>query len=714
MPKYVRRCYWLGPLVLAALLFASLRARADSPPALVVPTEDAVSLEGHLDVLFDTTRSLQFEQVRSPEHAAAFVPVGHRSFAKALREGMVWLRFTIENGSEQRLDRFLQIHNNQADEVEVFLLDDAGMYHRYQAGENTEIANRLIPLAKPTFPVSLGPHQRKTHYVRLYAEGALAAGLQVATWPRLMADSEQQRLMSGFLWGIFFLVFVYCTYFYARFRETLYGWLSLAAFGFQLAITWYMTGDGGYWFLSAANRPWFSNRISLLGLTIAAGGTLSFLRELLAVPKHSPLLDRVLRIIQWFYLIWAVAVFVLPYLVSARVMPLMVALNFVPTLAAVVFAFRGDRVAKLVTISSSAMMLGSLVSIARTFGLLSDDFLSNNAPLLGFALHIVVLSAAVADRMDENRRTRQKALEDRLAEAERNAALTRTFARFVPMEFLDRLDRRNITDIELGVGIEKRMTTLFSDIRSFTSLVEQMTPQENFSFINEYLGYMEPEIHDNHGFIDKYIGDAIMALFDGEDGGALHAVRAAIGMHRALERYNNARIVRNQRPLEIGIGLHTGRLMLGTIGGRDRLNASVIGDSVNLASRIEGMTKAYGARLLITEATAQLLSPDAGFQLRPVDRVRVRGKSEAVTVYEVLDAETADRRASKLAALPDHERAWQLYQAGDFVAARDAFAACQQRFPADPLFALHMSRCSALLQQEPAAAWDGVISLDHK
>lgn len=181
MPKYVRRCYWLGPLVLAALLFASLRARADSPPALVVPTEDAVSLEGHLDVLFDTTRSLQFEQVRSPEHAAAFVPVGHRSFAKALREGMVWLRFTIENGSEQRLDRFLQIHNNQADEVEVFLLDDAGMYHRYQAGENTEIANRLIPLAKPTFPVSLGPHQRKTHYVRLYAEGALAAGLQVAT-----------------------------------------------------------------------------------------------------------------------------------------------------------------------------------------------------------------------------------------------------------------------------------------------------------------------------------------------------------------------------------------------------------------------------------------------------------------------------------------------------------------------------------------------------
>lgn len=421
-----------------------------------------------------------------------------------------------------------------------------------------------------------------------------------------------------------------------------------------------------------------------------------------------------MRAIRLFYFVWAIAVFLLPYLVSARLMPWVIGLNFVPTLAAVVLAFRGDRVARLVTISSSGMMVGSLVAIGRTFGLLSDGFLTNYAPLLGFALHIVVLSAAVADRMDENRRTRQKALEDRLVEAERSAAISRIFARFVPMEFLERLDRRNITDIELGLGIEKSMTTLFSDIRSFTLLVEQMTPQESFSFINEYLSYMEPEIHANKGFIDKYIGDAIMALFDGEDEGALHAVRASIGMQRALERFNVVRRSRSQRPIAIGIGLHTGRIMLGTIGGRERLNASVIGDAVNLASRIEGMTKAYGARLLITQATAKLLPASAGILLRTVDRVRVQGKSEAVTVYEVLDAETDERRASKLAALPEHQRAWRLYQAGDFAQARDAFVTCQQKFPDDPLFERHIQRCAALLQKTPPVPWDGAVSLDHK
>lgn len=203
MPTDTRVRRWLGFFWLAAILFAAMQAQAQSPPALVSPAAEAVSLDGHLDVLFDPTRALPFDEVRSPKHADDFHPVGRKSFAKALREGTVWIRFRIENPSNESLLRFLHIHNNQIDEVEAFLFEDDGSYHRYQAGENTEISSRLIPVANPTFPLSLSPHQQKTHYLRFYAEGALAARLQIETWPRIVADAEQQNSMSGFLWGIF-------------------------------------------------------------------------------------------------------------------------------------------------------------------------------------------------------------------------------------------------------------------------------------------------------------------------------------------------------------------------------------------------------------------------------------------------------------------------------------------------------------------------------
>ena len=284
------------------------------------------------------------------------------------------------------------------------------------------------------------------------------------------------------------------------------------------------------------------------------------------------------------------------------------------------------------------------------------------ASTFAFAFYILVLAMAAGDRIAQNRVEREQALKARLAEAERNAQLTRTFTRFVPMEFLDRLQRKDITEFELGQGTEKVMTTLFSDIRGFTSMVESMSPQENFAFINEYLGYMEPAIHENGGFIDKYIGDAVMALFD--DGspaetGALRGVRAAVAMQRGVDAFNVMRQRRGESEIAIGLGLHTGSVMLGTIGGRDRLNASVIGDAVNLASRVEGMTKIYSARILITETTADALPDGHGFRLRVADRVRVKGKNAPVTVLEVLDGEPPEQRERKLRTLTAYQSAWR-------------------------------------------------------
>lgn len=154
---------------------------------------------------------------------------------------------------------------------------------------------------------------------------------------------------------------------------------------------------------------------------------------------------------------------------------------------------------------------------------------------------------------------------------------------------------KDIKDVELGDQIQKQMTVFFSDIRSFTELSESMSPMENFNFINSYLKRINPIIRKHNGFIDKFIGDAVMAIFpeSPED-----AISAAIEIQLEVRKYNSHRHNNGYRPIQIGIGINTGSLMMGTVGDSNRMDTTVIGDTVNLASRLESLTKQYFCQLL--------------------------------------------------------------------------------------------------------------------
>lgn len=216
-----------------------------------------------------------------------------------------------------------------------------------------------------------------------------------------------------------------------------------------------------------------------------------------------------------------------------------------------------------------------------------------------------------------------------------SADLTRTnqsYSRFVPLEFLKFLGKKNITEIELGDQTQKEMTILFSDIRSFTQLSEKMTPKDNFDFLNSYMGRMGPIIRKHGGFVDKYLGDGIMALFpDSPD----DAVEAAKEMKSTLEEHNQSRLERNYDPIRIGIGIHTGVLMLGTIGEEARMDGTVISDAVNLASRIEGLTKEYGADILLSDESYQKIRNRRKYTFQELGKVSVKGKENMIGVYEV-------------------------------------------------------------------------------
>ena len=208
--------------------------------------------------------------------------------------------------------------------------------------------------------------------------------------------------------------------------------------------------------------------------------------------------------------------------------------------------------------------------------------------------------------------------------------LVRAFEKFVPRQFTDRVAAegiQNVDNVEIGKAESATVTVLFADIRSFTSLSETMQPQEVLNFLNDCFETLSTPVHENRGFVDKYIGDAIMALFDSpgatDPEEANSAVQAAMSMQRALRAFNTRRAKDGDAPIAVGIGIHTGPVIIGTVGVESRMDLTVLGDSVNLASRLESLNKVYGTSIIVSSHTMALLDPDEKILSRELDCLRV-------------------------------------------------------------------------------------------
>jgi len=267
--------------------------------------------------------------------------------------------------------------------------------------------------------------------------------------------------------------------------------------------------------------------------------------------------------------------------------------------------------------------------------------------------------------------------------------LKNAYGRFVPQEFIQLLHKESILDVDIGNHVQQEMSILFSDIRDFTSLSEAMSPEDNFKFINAYLSRMELPIVENHGFIDKYIGDAIMAIFNGS---ADDAVQAAIAMLEELHSYNETRGRPGRPKLNIGIGINTGLMMIGTVGGKNRMDSTVISDAVNLASRLEGLTKNYKVPLLISEHTFLRLHHDSSYQIRIIDKVRVKGKSERVSVFEVFNADPEPIRRAKMQTKTIFEQGLTFYYLQSFHQAISYFEECIRICPEDKVAQIYFNQ----------------------
>ena len=278
-------------------------------------------------------------------------------------------------------------------------------------------------------------------------------------------------------------------------------------------------------------------------------------------------------------------------------------------------------------------------------------------------------------------------------------------ARFVPREFLRFLKIESIVDARLGDSVQAEMTIMFADIRSFTSLSESMSPQQNFDFINSYLSRVGPVIRQYNGFIDKYIGDGIMALFPNR---AEDAVQAAIEMQHQVKIYNIHRQNSGYQPISLGIGLHTGTLMLGTIGEAERMESTVISDAVNLASRVEGLTKLYGVGIVASVQTLCRLDDPQHYKCRFLDRVQVKGKQTPVGVFEIYDGDSDTMIQLKAQTQTYFEQGIFLYYQQQFAQARRMFRRVLQVNKSDKAASFYAERCAILMKNALIMTLEGI------
>ncbi|MBI3396039.1 MAG: hypothetical protein HY042_09400, partial [Spirochaetia bacterium] len=505
-------------------------------------------------------------------------------------DGVVWLTVSITNDTEFN-DWYLSIRYPAHDHIWFYETDNGMALRTEVSGDSLPFASREIRIRDFAFALHIPPGETRTYFVALKSWNSMVLPVYVNQLMPLMEEAGAETLVYGVYLGLIVVIILYNVFLYisVRDRSYLYYVLYLLAFGlFQASFL----GVALQYFLP--EHPLLVDRLNpILGaFSFILAGLFAF---------HFLQLGRLSRVFAWaFRILLGATIVAIPAIgiFGNRIINLYgVAWPILLMAAGVWMLGRGFRPARFFVLAWSGFTLIVVLWTLAVRGLIMNEILFRYGLLAGSSLEVVLLSLALGDRINILEMDRQKALEEQLHTKTR---LLESFYRFVPVQFIRFLGLESVETVHLGAGVRRDVTVLFSDMRDFTALSESMSADENFRFINAYLKRVAPVIDRHGGFIDKFIGDAVMAIFPESPDDAL---RASLEMMKELSAYNEQRTEKGLTAIRIGIGIHSGPVVLGTVGTEGRMDTTIIGDTVNTASRIEGQTKVLGAPILLSEAT---------------------------------------------------------------------------------------------------------------
>jgi len=603
-----------------------------APDTVVLDPETAlINIDGHTEVLVDPSRVLTIDAIRAH---SGFRSTGPGAYSKPLDQVVVWLRFEVRNDATQMQRRYLEIDSPIIDEIDVYLAFESGAVTHFAVGESVPMDARPVPYLLPRIPVQIAPGESVEIYLRFLDFGALVAPLTMGDPMALSLRTERRQYWRGVTLGMMLLVLVYALVTFLRLRFAPFGWLASFIFFMTCVNGFFVWGDFGA-YLPDPERAFWVARLIIATASLTLFSLLRFILSLLDLQRFFPTWSRILRLANWGFVLSSLTCFLLPFTVSIYVFSALLALTLPIALGLLCRrALSKDRLAILMVIAVTVLAAGATLILLRVAAILPISRATEQVTTLGTLLLMVFVSEAIVLRVRMVERARRKAIEDKLEQAQRAATISDAFGRYVSADLAEEL-LRNPEALKPG-GALRTVTVLMSDLRGFTSLTERLGPQGMVTLLNKYLETMTDVIEEHGGYINEFIGDAILVIFgvpSPREDDPRRAIRCAIEMQRALHRFNQQ--TDREVPLQMGIGIHTGRVVIGNIGSEKRISYGVIGEAVNLTARIESLT--VGSEILVSDVTHTFA--EGQIQFDTAREARVKGHSEPLVVHPILGDE---------------------------------------------------------------------------
>ena len=684
LPRYAG---WVRRIRRILVLWVAFTAVGCAPPGAGFTVDYYVDRPGSVSRL--DLQSLRWTRAATDSPSFGFQP------------STIWLRILRPPRDPSSI---LEVQYALLDELVLFARDGKGVSYSLRQGDLIPFAERPFPAPTFVFPLREGTGEL---FLKVRSTSSLLVSVRLHTPQSLFQSATNRNILFGVYFGFLILMAAYNLLLLFSTGDSTFG--AYSAYVGLTFLTFFTLEGYSFQYLWPGSVRW--NNVSFVFIAaLANSAALEFTKRYLGISwENSRFRFLTLTGLQFVLVSLGLLVALVDYRRFSGPFNATVAGGSLVILGIVFHSLRsGFRPARYFAIAWTIFLSGMVCFSMRFAGIIPDMPLTHGLVYGGSALEVLLLSLGLGDRINRLRRDREAAQRETL---DQQVRLAESFARFVPRQFLTFLNRPSIAEVRLGDSVEKEMTILFSDIRSFTTLTEAMTPAQSFAFINNFLKRIGPVIRHNNGFIDKYIGDAIMALFPETPD---DAVRASVEMRRLLESYNRSRAKDGEPALSIGIGIHTGSLMLGTIGEEERLEGTVISDNVNLASRLEGLSKVYGTTTIISGQTLFGLRNPEVTQSRIIDYVRVKGKAQAVSVVEVFEGDTQEQVRLKQDTVATFDRAVFAYQERRFPEAEEMFAQVQGRNPEDSVVEVYLNRIRTFREHGLPPDWDGVARMDSK
>ncbi len=654
------------------VFFLLVSAAAHAEPLILEETMQGNLIGKYLDVYRVPSGS-----VKAPDGLAEFTPqtIKKGSPGFGFTSDELWAKITVQNPFPEDKQIYFEIGYAMLDTIEIFR--DKENSPLYTVGDIRPFQERPVLYRNPIFPLEVAPDSSETFWFHVKTQSSLNFPLYI--WDPLvfLEKVNSQQIILGMSYGILFIMVLYNLSLFVFTRELSYIYYSFFVASYSLFL--FNLNGIAFEFLWPSFPAW--GNISLPPLiALASGFGALFAVQFLNLKMKLPKLARAMTVLGYIYFTLSFIELFLPYGIAIKMSTAGVLLMaFFLFYAPIRSLLTGYKPARYFLTAWTFLILGFFMYAAKSFGLLPNTFITTWSLQIGAVLEVFLLSVALADKINQLKQENERTW----------ASLNKAYGRFVPHAFLGFLEKKNILEVDLGNQVAKKMSVLFCDIRNFTTMSENLTPEENFAFINEYLNRVVPAVHLNQGVVDKYIGDAIMALFPGSPD---TAVQAAIDIQNTIQLYNDERKARGDEPIRVGIGIHMGDLMLGTIGTPEHMQGSVIADAVNLASRLEEMTKLVGADILISSQTMYNLEKPEDFKTRFLGQIRVKGKQENIAIFEVLDALPHDQLQRRIDLKKDFRQGVEAFFEHKYEQAQALFHRLFTECPEDRAVAGYLKR----------------------